>query len=137
MGCKNHCGSLCRYARDDLVHQRRRKRRFGMIARAAGHQNMFFRRQSRCLEYLAPAIGEVSVAQDHHRLVFGELPRHGFHGIGPAAGHQGHGIRIVNVPQHCRDVAHHLLKGRTHMVQRAVGEDDGEFEQPIRVDVGA
>ncbi len=43
---------------------------------------------------------------------------------------------MVDLAQGRRDVAHHLLEDRAHVVERAVGEDDREFLEPVRVDRG-
>jgi hypothetical protein len=43
---------------------------------------------------------------------------------------------VVNGFQGRRDIVHDTLKGLGHVVQRAVGEHNGVFEQTVRVHVG-
>src|SRR3546814_10927221 len=57
------------------------------------------------------------------------------HGIGAAAGDHRHAFGVVGAPQRRRDIAHDLLEGLGHMVEGAVGETDGVFEEPFRVHV--
>src|SRR3546814_9588377 len=55
--------------------------------------------------------------------------------LGAAAGDHRHAFGVVGAPQRRRDIAHDLLEGLGHMVEGAVGENDGVFEEPFRVHV--
>ena len=135
MRCEDDTRLLLGDLRDDLVHRRWLKRCCRIISRPARHQNMFFRRQLACLEYLRPAIREPSVPDHHHRLVFSQLPRDGLHRIGSATGNQRHAISAIDLLQHRRDVTHHALEHPAHVIERAVGEHHREFQQSVGVDI--
>ncbi len=66
-----------------------------------------------------------------------ELTGDRFHRIGAAAGHDGDLVRAIDLAQGRGQVAHHLLEPLRHVVQRAVGENDREFLEPLGVDLGA
>jgi hypothetical protein len=52
------------------------------------------------------------------------------------AGHDDGRASLVNLLQHSGDVAHHALEFLRHVVDRAVREHHGIFEQAVRVNIG-
>ena len=120
----------------DFFHRRRRKGRLFTFPDAARLQDYGLGRYLAHLENLGPAVAEPAIADHQHLFVVGKLARHGFHAKGAAARHQHRRTRVVHLFQNSRDVFHDTLKTLRHVVERAVGVDDREFEQPVRVDVG-
>src|SRR5699024_10753055 len=86
------------------------------------------------LQYLRPPVGEQAVAHDEAAATAGQLPRHRLHGIGPPARHNCRAVGVVGAAQDVDGLLHHAHESRGHVVQRVVGEDDGVFQQSVRVD---
>ncbi len=134
--CKHHLGLLDSNGFHHLFDGAGNPRRLVAVAGAAGLEHHRRGRDAAHVENLRPAVAEPAVADDHDLLAGGELPRHSFHAKGAAAGHQNGRVRVVDLFQNARDVFHDTLETLRHVVQRAVGIDHREFEQPFRVDVG-
>lgn len=83
---------------------------------------------------MAPA-DVLKLKVDDMRAATPELARDRFHRIGAATRDQRHRLAIIDLAQPAGDIAHHMLEPRRHMVQRAVGEDDRELFQSVRVDM--
>ena len=119
---------------DHLFDRRRRKGRLRGIARRAGHDHGGFLGKTARVKDLRPAIREPAVAHDQ-RAALAKLARHGLHRIGAATRHKRHGAAVIDVAQHGRDIAHHTLEARRHVVQAAIGENDRELLQATLVDM--
>ena len=129
-------GTLAADRGDDLGDRRRRVRRLAAGAHGARLEHGGARRDAAHVEDLRPAIAEPAVAQHEAALAGGELASDGFHAEGAAAGNHRNGIGVVDLAQRGADVAHDALEAPGHVIERAVGEDDGIFEESVGVDVG-
>ena len=121
---------------DRFVDRDGRERRVPRGARPARLQHGRFRGNRPGVEDLRPAIAEPAVAQNQALPARGELPRHRFHPVRAAAGDDDGGMRVVDVLQDAREIAHDALKALRHVVERAVGEDHRIFEKAVGIDVG-
>ena len=99
----------------------------------AGFENRFLGRNLAGLEYLAPPIAEPTIADDETFARRRELPRHRFHRISSAAGNDDRSIGVIDVLQCGGNIAHHLLEGLRHVIERAVCENHRIFKKPIRI----
>ena len=134
---KHHIGARRVYFRHHFVNRRRRKRRARPRPVRPRHHHRHRAGKAAGVKNLAPPIGKPAIAHHKRMLAIAELPRHRLHRVRPAAGHQGHGIGVVNLAQHGRYIAHHTLKPARHMVERPIREYHREFFQPVGVNIWA
>ena len=102
----------------------------------AGFQNGGFGCNFPHIQDLAPAKTEKTVANDQAVFAVGELAGYRFHTEGAAAGNDCDGLCFVNSFQGVGNIAHCALKRLRHVVERAVGEDHGVFQQSVGIDIG-
>ena len=136
VGREHHGRPLLPDGRDDVVDGRWRKWSLPALADSTRLEHDGLRRNGAHVEYLAPPKTEPPIANDEAFPSRGELTRDGFHSEGSAARHHDRRSRVVDAFQSCRDVPDGTLEGLGHVIERAIREDHGIFEQPLRVDIG-
>ena len=133
---KYHGGLFLRDRRRDFGDGGGRPGGFTAFGDAPGLEHGVALGNAAHVEDLGPAEAEPAVADDHDVLVLCELAGYRFHAKGAAARYQGHRVGAIDLLEHARDVGHHATKAFGHVVERAVGVDDREFEQAVGVDLG-
>ena len=119
----------------DLLDRRRGEGRLCAVAGCPGLHHGDLAAEAAGLEDLAPAEGEPAVAH-HQRLgAASELAGDSLHAVGTAAWHDRHPVGPIDLAQPCRDVAHHLLEGPRHVVERAIRKDHREFVETAGVHI--
>src|SRR4029079_1524625 len=98
------------------------------IADPARLEHGSLRRDLACVEDLRPTVAEPAVAYDQASLAGGQLPRNRFHAKRPTARHHDSRVRVVDVLENARDVAHDALEALRHVIERAVRENDRVLE---------
>ena len=116
MRCKNniwpHVMDFC----DHIFNRSGPKRLLCAISSLSGFHHLHSR-GARCgFKNLRPSIGKPAVAHHQDIRIAAKLAGYGLHPESAAAGDQGHRIRIIYLSQHSRNIGHHGLKNRRHMV---------------------
>ena len=116
MRCKHNIWSRVVDFCNHLFDRSGPKRLLRAIASLSGFHHLNSR-GARCgFKDLRPSIRKPAVAHHQDIRIAAKLAGHCLHPESATAGDQSHCIRIVNLFQHSRNIGHHGLKNRRHMV---------------------
>jgi len=133
MGSEDHVGPLLADGGDHFLDRAGGEGCLGTGSRLTRLENDALGRDPAHVEDLGPAVAEPAIADHQTLLVGGELTGDRLHAEGAAAGDDDRAPGVVHRFQNARDVAHDPLKALGHVVQGAVGIDDGIFEEAERI----
>jgi len=90
------------------------------------------------VENLGPAEGEESVTENHNLVgILGgegdELAGDSFHAVGAGTGNNDEGVSVEGLGHGSVEVVHDALELLGHVVDGAVGVDDGEFAEAVGI----